>query len=562
MKKRILSVVLCGLLFLNGCGISPQQTEKNKLSEVEYAAALEEAMTTPYGRYPQTVTYTLAKMTGANNSNMPQGDTYEDNAYTRYLAQHLNIQNVDIIEERDDQYYISIDMAITSQELPDIMLVKDAETVARLYELDMIEDLTEAYERCASPVIKEIYESYGEEIFAPVTMDGRLMAIPETTISDGPNLVWLRKDWMDELGLAPPGTIAELENIIRAFVKENPGDNADGETVGLVCNTALCGENGITREYQLDILFAGFDAFPKQWIYDEQGLVCYGSVQPQAKAALEYIHGLYEEGIIDRDFLLRTDTNIVDLIVSGKCGSFFGPWWAPNNPLVDAVEQNPEADWQPYLIATADNGATYYHSQNPAYKYVVVRKGFEHPELVPKMISVIFDYSRYEDVDHEELAAYFTQNVDPTARPIAINVDYNAALLRCYQLLMSTFRGETSYEELPLLERSYYTACRAYMEKKTAATPQEWAAYESRIEACALLSSEDIIEVDSLYFGETPTMQNVWWKLQELEKQAYLKIVCGEEDISYFDVFVEEWMDMGGRQIMEEVAAELMREDS
>lgn len=37
------------------------------------AAALTEAKTTPYGRYPETITYTLAKMTGVNNSNLPEG---------------------------------------------------------------------------------------------------------------------------------------------------------------------------------------------------------------------------------------------------------------------------------------------------------------------------------------------------------------------------------------------------------------------------------------------------------------------------------------------------------
>ena len=557
MNKRILSIVLCGLLVFGGCGGMGETENQQVLSEAEFEAAVEEAKTTPYGKYPEQVTYTLAKMSAANNSNMPEGDTYENNAYTRYLKELLNIQNVDVFEEKDDQYYITVDMAISSEDIPDIMVVKDAETVAKLYEMDMIEDLTAVYENCASQVIKDIYASYGERIFEPVTFDGKLMAMPETSISDGPNLIWLRQDWMDQLGLEPPKTIEELVEVVRAFITENPVGNEPGETIGIMCNTDLCGENGISLEYQLDILFAGFGAFPKQWVYDEEGKVCYGSVQPQAKEALAYIHQLYEEGIIDQNFLLRTDTNIVDMIVSGKCGSFFGPWWAPNNPLVDAVSADPEADWQPYLIATAENGATYYHSQNPAYKYVVVRKGFEYPEIVPKMISVIFDYSRYEDVDNEELSAYFTQNVDPTARPIAINVDYNSGLRRCYLTLMNAFGGKTTYEEMPLLERSYYTACKAYLEKGQEATAQEWAAYESRIEACSLLDSKNIIEVESLYFGETETMRSVWWKLQELENQAYLKIVCGEEEISYFDTFVEEWLSMGGGQIVEEVAAEL-----
>ncbi|MCH4239115.1 MAG: hypothetical protein LKF71_02450 [Oscillospiraceae bacterium] len=47
------------------------------------------AQTSPFVPYPQTVTYTLGKMCGNNNSNMPVGDTYENNAYTRYLKKML-----------------------------------------------------------------------------------------------------------------------------------------------------------------------------------------------------------------------------------------------------------------------------------------------------------------------------------------------------------------------------------------------------------------------------------------------------------------------------------------
>lgn len=558
MKKRILSVVLCSVMVML-CSCGKEVTEEKKpqissLSEAEALAQWEEAKTTPYGKYPEPVIYTLGKLAGTNNSNMPNGDTYEDNAYTRYLSEMLNIQNDDVFEELDVQYYRSIDMSISSGTIPDIMVVEDADTVAKLYDLDLIQDLSEAYENCSTDVIKNIYKSYGDEIFAPVTFNGKLMAIPETSISEGPNLLWLRKDWLDKLGLSEPKTVEDVENIIRAFITENPGQNAPGETIGLVSNTSLCGDNGISLEYQLDILFANFGAFPKQWIYDENGRVRYGSVTPQAKEGMAYVREWYEEGLLDENFLLRTDTNIVDLIVNGKCGSFFGPWWAPNNPLMEAVAKNPEAEWVPYLIQTNEDGKTYYHSQNPGYKYVVVRKGFEHPEIVCKMISVIFDYMRYEDVDNEEMSDYFVLNVDPTARPIAINVDYNTALQRCYDMLQEAFRGRVAYEDMPLLERSYYNACKAYLRNGEDATVEEWAAYQSRVVACSLLDDEKICEVPSLFFGETEGMRSNWWKLEEMENSAYLKIICGEEDISYFDTFVENWKEAGGNEITTEVS--------
>lgn len=558
MKKKILSVVLCSVIcVLCACQkneIEISSSPADSMSAEEVQAQWEEAKTTPYGKYPELVTYTLGKMTATNNSNMPQGDTYENNAYTRYLKDMLNIQNEDAFEEMDEQYYITVDMAVSAGKIPDIMIVEDADAVVKLHEQGLIQDLTTAYENGATNVIKSIYKSYGEEIFAPVTIDGKLMAIPGTSISEGPNLIWLRKDWMDKLGLEEPSTIYDVEEIVRAFVTENPGNNAPGETIGLVSNTSLCGDNGISLEYQLDILFATFGAFPKQWIYDAQGNVCYGSVQPQAKEGLAYVRSWYEEGLLDENFLLRTDTNIIDLIVDGKCGSFFGPWWAPNNPLMEAISVDPQAQWVPYLIETNADGKTYYHSQNPGYKYVVVRKGFEYPEIVCKMISVIFDYTRYEDVDNVELSDYFVLNVDPTARPIAINVDYNTALQRCYTMLLDAFAGKISYEEMPLLERSYYNACKAYMEKEENASAEEWAAYQSRIVACSLLEETKIEEVPSLFFGETESMRNSWWKLEEMENSAYLKIICGEEELSYFDTFVESWKEAGGVEITAEVS--------
>ena len=70
--------------------------------------------------YPETVTYTLAKMTASGNSGMPDGDTYEDNAYTRYLKKTLNVQNEDVLEvSGDENYYLYIQRMIAENNLPD-----------------------------------------------------------------------------------------------------------------------------------------------------------------------------------------------------------------------------------------------------------------------------------------------------------------------------------------------------------------------------------------------------------------------------------------------------------
>lgn len=555
LKKSVAFGVTGIMLILAGCK-SPAGFASN--DNEEYNARMEEARTTPFGAYPETIEYTLGKMTSVNNSNMPENDTYTDNAYTRYIKSVINVQNVDAFEANDNQYDTNVSMAISMGSLPDIMVVSSQDEVEQLVGAGLIEDLTESYNNCISDRIRKMYESYGDSLKDMVTYDGKIMALPETNITDGPNLVWLRKDWMDKLGLSEPHTIDDVVNIVKHFISEDPGNNGEDaagkpNTVGLAVDTDVTGECGYSSEFLLDIIFACFGAYPKQWIMNDDGEIVYGSVTDEAKEALSYINSLYNQGVIDNDFLLRTSTNICELIENGLCGSFFGPWWAPNNPLANAVSKNPDADWQPYLIATDSDGTTSYHSHNPCYKYVVVRKGYEHPEIAAKMISVMFDKVRFDCTDSEEFKNYYQLNVEPTARPLSINVDYNNALSICYRNIDATISGRKNPDSLELLERSFYDACSEYI-KNANKTSTQWAAYMSRIKACSLIAQDNIKVVDSLYFKTTDTMKSHWWRLKAKEKEAYLKIISGEEDISYFDTFVKEWNEQGGQIITSEVS--------
>lgn len=555
LKKCVAFGVTGIMLILAGCK-SPAGFASN--DNEEYNARMEEARTTPFGAYPETIEYTLGKMTSVNNSNMPENDTYTDNAYTRYIKSVINVQNVDAFEANDSQYDTNVSMAISMGSLPDIMVVSSQDEVEQLVGAGLIEDLTESYNNCISDRIRKMYESYGDSLKDMVTYDGKIMALPETNITDGPNLVWLRKDWMDKLGLSEPHTIDDVVNIVKHFISEDPGNNGEDasgkpNTVGLAVDTDVTGECGYSSEFLLDIIFACFGAYPKQWIMNDDGEIVYGSVTDEAKEALSYINSLYNQGVIDNDFLLRTSTNICELIENGLCGSFFGPWWAPNNPLANAVSRNPDADWQPYLIATDSDGTTSYHSQNPCYKYVVVRKGYEHPEIAAKMISVMFDKVRFDCTDSEEFKNYYQINVEPTARPLSINVDYNNALSICYRNIDAAISGRKNPDSLELLERSFYDASSEYI-KNANKTSTQWAAYMSRIKACSLITQDNIKVVDSLYFKTTDTMKSHWWRLKAKEKEAYLKIISGEEDISYFDTFVKEWNEQGGQTITSEVS--------
>ena len=63
--------------------------------------------------------------------------------------------------------------------------------------------------------------------------------------------------------------------------------------------------------------------------------------------------------------------------------------------------------------------------------------------------------------------------------------------------------------------------------------------------------------VDKENSGYGASMKSNWWRLEELEKKAYLEIVTGQKPLSYFDEFVKDWNRQGGEKIRGEVAQEL-----
>lgn len=544
--KRMGAVFFLVVCVFCGCGKHEISHEKNgqNVSE-EYRRAMEKAETTPYGAYPELVTYTLAQISGANNSNLPEGNTYEDNAYTRYLRKMLNIQNDTVYMDTEERYSELVNILVKDQNLPDIMVVTDREILKELVENDLVEDLTEVFEKCTSPRIKEMYESYGDALLNSGKFNGRLMAVPETVIDHGPNLLWLRKDWMEELGLEEPETLEDAFEIIDAFVQNRMGTE-DGETpVGLACDTNLVGNT--SSSYSVDPVFDSFGANPQRWI-SQDGEIVYGSLTEETKEALDYLHKLYDRGILDRNFALRAPNNLRDLVVNGKCGAFFGLWWTPNNPLMESYEKNSEADWEPYYLQELADKNVYESFRDN--KYVVVRKGYEHPEIVMKIISVLFDYTRYEAEDAREVNEYFALNVDPTARPLVINVDYNEATYQVTENIEAALNGNYPEGNLTAIEQSYYQACSSYLSGNDY-TAEDWAAYKSRISAVGLLVDKHYTPAVRSYLddagGEIPQ------SLRQFETSTFIQIIMGEKPVSYFETFVEQWYQQGGYELTQQI---------
>lgn len=545
-SKRIiiLGCMAAAVLFCMG-GCAKKQPENEKKTETD-ADEWTEAKTTPLGKYPELVTYTLGKVTAENNSNMPDGDTYENNNYTRYIRELLNVQNEDIIEGQDHSQYERLEiMAVMEGKIPDIMVVTDNDILDTLVEHDLIQDLTSVYETCTSDRIKEMYSSYGGDQLEAVTYDGKLMAFPEAEIYTGPNLLWLRKDWIDKLGLEEPQTLDEAMEIVRQFTIQNPGEHEDGN-VGLVFDPSMVGKSD--QCFSLCSIFDAYHAYPGKWIKDDDGNMVYGSVTEEMKNVLEKLHEYYQNGVLDQNFMMRNAKNLPELLQNGQSGAFFGWWWAPNNPL--SAIYDGESEWKPYLFTDEEQKVETSISYGRHY-CVVARKGFEHPEIIPKVLTALFDYARYDGKEEAEcVGQYLGMNIDPTATPFVINIDYSDAIFRVTNGIQEVLNGNKKYSDLTVLEQGYYNSCVDYLEKRENAEGWQWAAYASRITAVGRLAEADITYVNKGYTQEFAQVMDK--ELSKMATKAFITIITGENPVEYFDIFVKEWYEAGGQKMIDE----------
>ena len=507
-----------------------------------------EAATTAYGKYDELVTYTIGKNT-PGSPRFPDGDTYENNAYTRYLKEVLNVQNENVFEAANgDAYDQKVSMAIATGDIPDIMKV-DAKTLKQLVDNDMVADLTEVYKSSATDTIKKMYDSYGGRALDAATFDGKLMALPSTQCANVPTMLWLRQDWMDKLGLKAPKTLGDVENILQEFVTKDPGGNGAGKTIGLVSAANVGGVYG--GLFQMDNILALDNAFPGQWI-EEDGKVVFGSTTDNMKKGLGKVAELYKKGLIDPQMAVRKGDDVTSLIVNGQAGAFFGPWWAPDYPLNDAKKLNPNAQWTPYIAPANEDGTVTVYTQNPVSEYFVVSKKFKHPELLVKIASVTNDKMVYEDYAKPELMDYIKKGVDSGTRPVNILINDSNATTDMYKNIDLALKGEKDPESLGA-DKGNYEKCKDYLANPENPSADAWSGYTSRMISPKLMLDTKLNEVNPVFFGQTDSMKLKWANLQKLQDETFLKIVTGEASIDSFDEFVKTWESTGGDEITKEV---------
>ncbi|GMQ63173.1 type 2 periplasmic-binding domain-containing protein [Vallitalea maricola] len=516
-----------------------------------------------HGKYTEEITYTLGRLT-VQNSKLPEGDTYENNAYTRYVKEKLNAVCVDAFEANGEDYDRQVSLAISSGDLPDMMRVGDKNILDELVENDLIADLTEVYDTYGSDYLKSIYDSYDGRALDTAMYDGKLMALPGTNVDSAPSEVWIRQDWLDKLDIIIDEdgngciTIEELEMVAKTFREKDPGNS--GNPIGIPLAYWLNSNDYGGSNHCMTGIANAFGAYPKLWLQDEGGNIYYGSTTKETKEALGVVKKWYQEGILDPQFGTRTWDDITALLINGQSGIVFGAWHIPDWLLNNIRAMDNNAVFSAYVIEDENGKANVFHN-NASNGFIVVRKGYEYPELAIKIANIFYDEfanSKTLATDAPEVSKYHVDAVDGATRPFNIEINKYTSLLDDYSDIRRGVNGEIPIEEARTVEsRVIIENVTKYLKDYENSNVTDWAKYHSRMKGVALiekLTNEGTFNwVNPVFWGTTDTMKTNWANLEKLEEEMFIKIIIGATSLDEFDAFVNDWNKQGGAQIIKEI---------
>lgn len=201
--RRLLSLVLAALLALSIVGAVAEDNDE--------------------------IVITYGKNFDYDGKTFIHDQTLENNYYTQYVKEKHNVR-VEYAWVLDDDSQKDA-LAVVSGEMPDVMYVNQS-VFDMLIEADMLQPITKAFAENANQYLREACESY-PEAYAAATVKGELMAIPCATVKKQHQVVWVRQDWLDKLGLELPTTLDDIVNIAKAFIEQDPDGNGEKDTIGL-----------------------------------------------------------------------------------------------------------------------------------------------------------------------------------------------------------------------------------------------------------------------------------------------------------------------------------------
>nr|WP_255639976.1 extracellular solute-binding protein [Pseudalkalibacillus hwajinpoensis] len=267
------------------------------------------------------------------------------------------------------EVFEKLNAMIAAGDIPDILQTSTNTDLARdlYYDLaaedqllnisKMIEENPDRYPNIASRIKDPEADMFKAE-------DGNFYTVPRLQ-GYYDHIIIIRQDWLDELGLEMPTNTEELHDVLKEFVEEDPDDKGN---FGLT----------VPAPWWFNHIFAGFTG-GWEWV-EKDGEYVSTYTEPGMKEAFKYLHSLYEEGLLDKEFFThKPNKDELSKFINGRAGVLLTQ--SRNLPSIqkDIVKINPEAEVGLLPIDFSGPEAAARVSAGKFYEGVSIYKHAEDP---------------------------------------------------------------------------------------------------------------------------------------------------------------------------------------
>ncbi|WP_168120489.1 extracellular solute-binding protein [Paenibacillus sp. HB172176] len=549
-----LAMILTVSVVLSGCSGSnndPEQSTDATTNQPEETQSGSDVTLPDSADLPYNPVKTITTYACDSGSPLPNGETLEDNVFTRWSEETLGIKTeyLWVAPTQDDACTNKMRLEIAAgNNLPDIISSYDYKLLEDFVATGQFQEIQPNFDKYASDTFKLGYEQH-PEVWNVGKIDGKQMILPfiEAAYQNDP-VLWIRKDWMDKLGLEPPKTMSDLEAMMEVFKNSDPDGNGKNDTIPLALSLKEYFSNMMgDAEWILGNYGAlsGYGTAQGVWL-EKDGKLVNADLQPEVKEGLSKIKEWMDLGYIDQEVAMQNTFDAGTLFTSGKAAIIPAAFWVPRWPFSTDFT-DPTAEYEAYPLPTADDGTSMHLTTSIANGGFIINKNFKDLDVLYTLLNRVYEYA--DPKPGSEFEYGFAEGYD-----YKLNEDGTVSydLEEAFEPI--SYNGIIPKPQMPDLELSFYSQYVHGEVEPSNLREQQWVSDEVTLQAGAAAYDQKDSSVQSAYNGpDTQTMKDKGELLKKIVMDAYIKIIYGEKPLDYFDEMVEQYNKQGGTQLEQEV---------
>ena len=246
-----------------------------------------------------------------DRGNAAPGTTTENNALTKWIQEqvkelyNINVECVSVPRSESDD---KLNIMMSGGTAPDIVFTYDQSLFYSYASSGALNELTDAYNQYGSNI-----QTYcGEAQDISMVGDQKYAVMKQRGTEEPRHMAYIRKDWLDELGMEMPTTKEELGEYLYAVKEKNLG----GSTT---IPWAMSGRNETEKMY-LNFLGSYVDLPDDRTAYTYSET--FMAVAPGAEEGLKQLNQWYNDGLITKDFPTDTAEDVFMAAISNGSVGF------------------------------------------------------------------------------------------------------------------------------------------------------------------------------------------------------------------------------------------------